>query len=97
MTPRAQKRPPTPFQRSVVAVLLTLVAPGVGHIALSSFVRGAIWIAGNIVLLAILGTPSVQGGVLIAMLVALRVAALGDLWLIGALDGFKNGRGEGSR
>jgi hypothetical protein len=82
---RGVRRPPSRRVRVAVIVLLTLIAPGLGHLAASKFLRGIIWVMGNVVILAILTQATGNGSAEAGILLVLRVAALVDLWLLGLI------------
>ncbi|MFN8122379.1 MAG: hypothetical protein U0237_08120 [Thermoleophilia bacterium] len=80
----SSRRPPVPPPRSgklfwLLAVLLNVAVPGVGHIYAQMIVRGFVWLAGNMVILLILTQGDVPLPGLLGALGALRVAAVGDL------------------
>jgi hypothetical protein len=91
---RATRPPPSRRTREAMIVVLTLVAPGLGHLAASLYVRGIVWIGGNVAILAILTQSSGNQEAVTGILVVLRVAALGDLWLLGRI-GPQRARGDG--
>jgi len=64
---------------TITALVLTVAVPGVGHLYLNLLLRGVIWLAGNIAILLILRGGDVGTGGLVAVLGALRLAALADL------------------
>jgi len=78
------RRPPVPPPRSgrlfwLLAVLLNVAVPGVGHIYAQMIARGFVWLAGNMVILLILTQGDVPLAGVLGALGALRVAAVADL------------------
>ncbi len=82
---RGVRRPPSRRVRAALIVVLTLIVPGLGHLAASKYLRGIIWVTGNVVILAILTQATGNGGAQAAILLVLRVAALVDLWMLGLI------------
>ncbi len=80
----SSRRPPAPPPRSgklfwLLAVLLNVAVPGVGHIYAQLLVRGFVWLAGNMLILLILTQGDVPLAGLLGALGALRAACVADL------------------
>jgi hypothetical protein len=88
---RVARRPPSRRVRQAIIVVLTLVAPGLGHLAAAKYLRGVIWVFGNVVILGILTQSSGNDSAVAGILLVLRVAALGDLWLLGQIGPQRDG------
>lgn len=63
----------------ITAVVLSVVVPGVGHIWMNLLVRGAVWLVGNLALLVILRVGDATTAAMLAVLGAVRIAAVVDL------------------
>ena len=79
----ARNRPVTPPHERptllILASLLTIAVPGVGHIYAQFLTRGAIWLAGNLLMMAILLNGSVARGTVFAIFGVYRLAATIDV------------------
>jgi len=61
-----------------LAVVLSLVMPGLGHVYIGRFLRALIWFAGALVIGAIVDRQGVSSGVFWGMVAALAVFAATD-------------------
>lgn len=81
MTPPLGQR--RPGGRSVaIAVVLSLVIPGLGHVYTGRLVRALIWFAGALVIGGILNSQSATSTVSLVVLAILGIAAAIDAWMM---------------
>lgn len=79
MTPPRRR----PGGRSVaIAVVLSLVIPGLGHVYTGRVVRALIWFAGALVIGVILDSQSATSTTSLVVLAILGVAAAMDAWMM---------------
>lgn len=65
-----------------IAVLLSLLMPGLGHVYAGRFARSLIWFAGALIIASILRGGTAAAWIPAAMLAAVGVFAAGDAWLV---------------
>jgi uncharacterized protein DUF6677 len=66
----------------VVAAVLSLLMPGLGHVYIGRFARAIIWFAGSLVIAGILREGRVDAWIPLTMFAAIGLAAAGDAWLL---------------
>lgn len=75
--------PRRPGGRSVaIAVVLSLVIPGLGHVYTGHVVRALIWFAGALVIGVILDSQSATSTTSLVVLAILGIAAAMDAWMM---------------
>lgn len=75
--------PRRPGGRSVaIAVVLSLVIPGLGHVYTGRVVRALIWFAGALVIGVILDSQSATSTTSLVVLAILGIAAAMDAWMM---------------
>jgi hypothetical protein len=80
---------PTDRRAVLVATLLSLLLPGLGHAYALRLTRALVWFAGTIAVGLVLGQGEENTGLAIAMGLAIAVLAAADIALVMWLDGRK--------
>ncbi|MEQ8834415.1 MAG: hypothetical protein RIB67_08200 [Miltoncostaeaceae bacterium] len=83
MTLRGPRRPqPTGRRATIIAVVLSLLLPGLGHAYLGLLVRALIWFGGTVVLALVVGQNDDNTRLAIAMGVAIGICAAIDALIV---------------
>jgi hypothetical protein len=78
---------PTDRRAVVIAALLSLLLPGLGHAYALRLTRALVWFAGTVAVFVVLSQGDEDTGLAMAMGIALSVLAALDIALVMWLDG----------
>ncbi len=84
--PRLPQRPPRPQlpvgKSVVIAVVLSVLIPGVGHLYIGRYLRGLVWFVGAVAIGVILNQQAVVTPTALALIVLVSVLASIDAWVL---------------